>query len=99
MKQREKPGMPNLLAELRANPGSGYCSGGQFENFRRSWAHMIMPSGHRKSHFFIRSAHNIAIATSLCGLGAEARWLYGPGNWPSCIACKRAMKVRRISPT
>lgn len=85
--QTEKPAP--ILDELEATLGKRptYASGGQIENFRQGWARNIM-SGGNSVHYYRRN--NFENAVALCGKWIEARWLYGPGNYPRCKTCQRA---------
>lgn len=88
-KQRDG-GLARAIAEhilgkpVRADQGN-FVSGGQFQNFRTGWARAIFPSKQTRAHYFERDAFDKA--TSLCGIEADVRWLYGPGNYPECSRC------------
>lgn len=92
--QTEKPMLS--LDELEAKIGQRptYASGGQIENFRKGWAHNIMGSGDT-AHFYRKSGFEAARA--LCGKSvADARWIYGAGNYPRCRPCQRAADKRGL---
>lgn len=66
-------------------------SGGHLQNFAKGWAHEVMETESRVSHWFTRSGFDRA--TQLCDNDADAlvRWLHGPGNYPRCGNCVRVM--------
>lgn len=90
--QKEKP-VPTI-AELEATLGGTvrYASGGQIESFREGWAHNVMGNGDT-AHYYRRNSFDNAVA--LCGKWVEARWVYGPGNYPRCKTCQRAYDQRK----
>lgn len=93
MTQTEKPGVTpeQLVVCFGHAPGSvplPKVSGGQFENFRKGWAHAVFANS-LASHWFVRDGFDKARA--LCGAQAQVRWLYGPGNYPRCGNCIKTM--------
>jgi hypothetical protein len=96
VKQQEKPGItPEQLCANLGLPTDTPCmvSGGQFENFRKGWAHNIMGASPSKvAHWFVRNGFDGA--ESLCGVFVAVRWVYGPGNYPKCAHCIRIMSRR-----
>lgn len=93
--QREKPGctIEQLNVTLgRAADAGGFCSGGQIENFREGWAKEVF--GGHVTHYWRRNSFDWCV--TLCGHGAEVRWMYGPGNYPRCKRCAK-MRARHSS--
>lgn len=83
-------------AELKARLGlpqeaAVSVSGGQLQNFAAGWAHEVMETESRVSHWFTRNGFDRA--RQLCDNDSDAlvRWLHGPGNYPRCGNCVRVM--------
>jgi len=97
--QREKPGAPTveeLKVMLKLPPTTnGYASGGQYENFRESWALDIWSGAGKRGHYFQRNKDNIAFVTSLCNLTVPAKNMYGIGSYPKCQHCLRYLRKMR----
>lgn len=76
----------------------GTFSGGPIEHFRKGWAKHIWRGD--KAHYWTRTS--LLEVQSRCGIVITAEWtgpdgrrhprLHGPGNFPRCKRCERAMR-------
>lgn len=93
MTQRERIENTDHIKAFLDPEGTGLWSGGQMQAFREGWAKAIMNRG-KTAHWFKRDGISSS-ATSICGVDSAVRWLYGPGNFPKCQHCMRAIARRK----
>lgn len=90
--QKEKEGTSKSQLEAAVGKPVTYVSGGMIENFRGGWATDIFGNG-SVAHYYKRV--NFDTTKSVCLLStADARWMYGRGNYPQCKRCRKIVEGR-----
>lgn len=73
-----------------ANTPGSYVGGARILNFERGWAVPVLRIRGTRAHWFERRGRSVA--TSLCDRETPLELVHGPGNYPRCGLCIRAMK-------
>lgn len=83
-----------MAARSGATPGQfeGQFSGTKIENFREGWALRAMPWSAVAHYFRVFGQEGLVVAR--CGHQAQARWMYGQGDFKRCRDCQRSVDRR-----